>query len=83
MKTPITRLIEELKKSRTEYTDSAILATFDFAITTAFCHLDIEKRNIEESFNAGEMNVWNHKRDEGFEYTNETDYYIKTYNQND
>ena len=41
----------------------------------------IEKRQIQNAFNDGEMNIHNSKRDEGFEYGSAEQYYDKTFNK--
>jgi hypothetical protein len=42
----------------------------------------MEKLNIIETFSEGELNVWNHKRDESFEYEGGINYFEKTYINN-
>jgi hypothetical protein len=43
--------------------------------------LDKEKRMIIDSFNEGEFNVWNHERDECFEFESGQDFFNKTFNK--
>ena len=44
-------------------------------------YLPKEAATIRDAFDAGEANVWNSKRDEGFAYEGGTDYYNQTFNQ--
>ena len=41
----------------------------------------MEKQQIHNAFNDGEMNIHNSKRDEGFEYGSAEQYYDKTFNK--
>jgi len=42
-------------------------------------YLPMEKSEIRQAFDAGEINVWNNKRDESFEYEGGIDYFNKNY----
>jgi hypothetical protein len=39
----------------------------------------MEKSKIRQAFDDGEINVWNGKRDESFEFEGGIDYFEKTY----
>ena len=74
MKTPIEELLEYIKNAHT--------FTFlpeQLAKTIEEKYLPIEKANIRQAFDDGEMNVWNNKRDESFEYEGGIDYFNKKY----
>ena len=74
MKTPIEELLDYIKTAHTFTFLPEQLAAF---IEKEY--LPKEKSLIIDSYNSGEMNVWNAKRDEGFEYKGGDDYYNKTY----
>ena len=42
-------------------------------------YLPIENSVIKQAFNDGEINIWNEKRDEYYEYENGEDYFNKNY----
>lgn len=42
-------------------------------------YLPMEKADLRQAFDDGEMNVWNNKRDEGFQYDGGIDYFNKNY----
>lgn len=42
-------------------------------------YLHIENSVIKQAFNDGEINIWNEKRDEYYEYENGEDYFNKNY----
>lgn len=42
-------------------------------------YLPMEKADLRNAFDNGEINVWNGKRDESFEFKGGMDYYNKTY----
>ena len=42
-------------------------------------YLPMEKADLRNAFDNGEINVWNGKRDESFEFEGGMDYYNKTY----
>jgi hypothetical protein len=44
--------------------------------------LPIEKSQIRQAFDDGEINVWNGKRDESFEFEGGINYFEKTYKNN-
>ena len=74
MKTPMQELLEYIKTAHT--------FTFlpdQLAKTIEDKYLGMEKLNIIETFSDGELNIWNNKRDECFEYHGGEDYYNKTY----
>ena len=74
MKTPMQELLEYIKNAHT--------FTFlpeQLAKTIEDKYLGMEKLNIIETFSEGELNIWNHKRDEFFEYHGGEDYYNKTF----
>jgi hypothetical protein len=77
MKTPMQELLEYIKTAHT--------FTFlpeQLAKTIEEKYLPMEKLNIIETFSEGELNVWNHKRDESFEYEGGINYFEKTYINN-
>lgn len=74
MKTPMQELLEYIKNAHT--------FTFlpeQLAKTIEEKYLPMEKADIRQAFDDGEMNVWNNKRDEGFEFEGGIDYFNKTY----
>jgi hypothetical protein len=77
MKTPMQELLEYIKTAHT--------FTFlpeQLAKTIEEKYLPMEKLNIIETFSEGELNVWNQKRDESFEYEGGINYFEKTYINN-
>jgi hypothetical protein len=74
MKTPMQELLEYIKNAHT--------FTFlpdQLAKTIEDKYLPMEKSKIREAFDDGEINVWNGKRDECFEFEGGIDYFEKTY----
>ena len=74
MKTPMEELLHYIKTAHT--------FTFlpeQFAAFIEKEYLPKEKSHIINSYNSGEMNIWNSKRDECYEYEGGSDYYNKTY----
>jgi hypothetical protein len=45
-------------------------------------YLPLEKSTITNAFDAGESNIWNSKRDEGFDFEGGADYYKQTFTNN-
>lgn len=75
MKTPMQELLEYIKTAHT--------FTFlpeQLAKTIEEKYLPKEKVHIIDSYNSGEMNIWNHKRDDFFEYEGGQDYFNKNFN---
>jgi len=65
-----------------EYIKTAHTFTFlpeQLAKTIEEKYLPMEKADLRNAFDNGEINVWNSKRDEGFEFEGGIDYYNKTY----
>ena len=65
-----------------EYIKNAHTFTFlpeQLAKTIEEKYLPMEKADIRQAFDDGEMNVWNNKRDESFEYEGGIDYFNKKY----
>ncbi len=65
-----------------EYIKTANALTFlpeQLAKTIEDKYLPMEKAKIREAFDDGEINVWNGKRDESFEFEGGIDYFEKTY----
>jgi hypothetical protein len=74
MKTPMQLLLEYIKTANT--------FTFlpeQLAKTIEEKYLPMEKADLRNAFDNGEINVWNGKRDESFEFEGGMDYYNKTY----
>jgi hypothetical protein len=74
MKTPMQLLLEYIKTAHT--------FTFlpeQLAKTIEKKYLPMEKADLRNAFDNGEINVWNGKRDESFEFEGGMDYYNKTY----
>ena len=74
MKTPMQKLLEYIKNANT--------FTFlpeQLAKTIEEKYLPMEKADLRNAFDNGEINVWNSKRDEGFEFEGGIDYFNKTY----
>jgi hypothetical protein len=74
MKTPMQLLLEYIK--------TAHAFTFlpeQLAKTIEDKYLPMEKADLRNAFDNGEINVWNGKRDESFEFEGGMDYYNKTY----
>jgi hypothetical protein len=72
--TPMQELLEYIKNAHT--------FTFlpdQLAKTIEDKYLPMEKSIIRQSFDDGEINVWNGKRDESFEFEGGIDYFDKTY----
>jgi hypothetical protein len=77
MKTSMQELLEYIKTAHT--------FTFlpeQLAKTIEDKYLPIEKSQIRQAFDDGEINVWNGKRDESFEYEGGINYFDKTYKTN-
>ncbi len=77
MKTPMQQLLEYIKTANT--------FTFlpeQLAKTIEEKYLPIEKTQIRQAFDDGEINVWNAKRDESFEFEGGINYFEKTYINN-
>ncbi len=77
MKTPMQELLEYIKTAHT--------FTFipeQLAKTIEEKYLPMEKSIIRQAFDDGEMNVWNVKRDEGFEFEGGINYFEKKYINN-
>jgi hypothetical protein len=77
MKTSMQELLEYIKNAHT--------FTFlpeQLAKTIEDKYLPIEKAQIRQAFDDGEINVWNGKRDESFEYDGGKNYFDKTYKNN-
>jgi hypothetical protein len=73
MKTPMQLLLEYIKTANT--------FTFlpeQLAKTIEEKYLPMEKADLRNAFDNGEINVWNGKRDESFEFEGGMDYYNKT-----
>ena len=65
-----------------EYIKTAHTFTFlpeQLAKTIEEKYLPMEKADLRNAFDNGEINVWNGKRDESFEFESGMDYYNKTY----
>ena len=65
-----------------EYIKTAHTFTFlpeQLAKTIEEKYLPMEKADLRNAFDNGEINVWNGKRDESFEFEGGMDYYNKTY----
>ena len=65
-----------------EYIKTADTFTFlpeQLAKTIEEKYLPMEKADLRNAFDNGEINVWNGKRDESFEFEGGMDYYNKTY----
>ena len=65
-----------------EYIKNANALTFlpeQLAKTIEEKYLPMEKSKIRQAFDDGEINVWNGKRDESFEFEGGIDYYNKIY----
>ncbi len=65
-----------------EYIKTAHTFTFlpeQLAKTIEDKYLPMEKADLRNAFDNGEINVWNGKRDESFEFEGGMDYYNKTY----
>jgi len=65
-----------------EYIKNANTFTFlpeQLAKTIEEKYLPMEKADLRNAFDNGEINVWNSKRDEGFEFEGGIDYFNKTY----
>ena len=74
MKTSMQELLEYIKTAHT--------FTFlpeQLAKTIEEKYLPMEKADLRNAFDNGEINVWNGKRDESFEFEGGMDYYNKTY----
>jgi hypothetical protein len=74
MKTPMQLLLEYIKTAHT--------FTFlpeQLAKTIEEKYLPMEKADLRNAFDNGEINVWNGKRDESFEFEGGMDYFNKTY----
>ena len=72
--TPMQELLEYIKNAHT--------FTFlpeQLAKTIKDKYLPMEKSIIRQAFDDGEINVWNGKRDESFEFEGGIDYFEKTY----
>jgi hypothetical protein len=68
-----------------EYIKTANTFTFlpeQLAKTIEDKYLHIEERQIEQAFDDGEINVWNSKIDESFEFEGGINYFEKTYKNN-
>jgi hypothetical protein len=68
-----------------EYIKSANTFTFlpeQLAKTIEDKYLYIEEVQIRQAFDDGEINVWNGKRDESFEFEGGINYFEKTYIKN-
>lgn len=77
MKTAMQELVEYIKNAHTlTFLPEQLVKTIEEQ------YLSKEKSIIRQAFDDGEMNVWNSKRDEGFEYKGGIDYFDKNYNQN-
>lgn len=77
MKTPMEHLLDYIKTANT--------FTFlpeQLAKIIEEKYLPMEKSDIRNAFDNGEMNVWNNKRDEYFEFEGGIDYFNKIYNKN-
>jgi hypothetical protein len=77
MKTSMQELLEYIKTAHT--------FTFlpdQLAKTIEDKYLPIEERQIEQAFDDGEINVWNSRRDESFEFEGGINYFEKTYKNN-
>ncbi len=65
-----------------EYIKTAHTFTFlpeQLAKTIEDKYLPMEKADLRNAFDNGEINVWNGKRDKSFEFEGGMDYYNKTY----
>lgn len=65
-----------------EYIKTAHTFTFlpeQLAKTIEEKYLPMERADLRNAFDNGEINVWNGKRDESFEFEGGMDYYNKTY----
>jgi hypothetical protein len=74
MKTPMQLLLEYIKTAHT-----FTLLPEQLAKTIEEKYLPMEKADLRNAFDNGEINVWNGKRDESFEFEGGMDYYNKTY----
>ncbi len=77
MKTSMQELLEYIKTAHT--------FTFlpeQLAKTIEEKYLHIEQTQIRQAFDDGEINVWNGKRDESFEFEGGINYFEKTYKNN-
>ena len=65
-----------------EYIKTAHTFTFlpeQLAKTIEDKYLPMERADLRNAFDNGEINVWNGKRDESFEFEGGIDYFNKTY----
>lgn len=77
MKTALEQLIDYIKNANTfTFLPEQLIKVIEEK------YLPIEKCDIRQAFDDGEMNVWNNKRDEQFEYEGGIDYFNKKYNKN-
>jgi hypothetical protein len=76
MQTPIEELLNYIKTAHTfTFLPDQLASLIEKE------YLPKEKAHIIDSYNSGEMNIWNHKRDDFFEYEGGQDYFDKTYKQ--
>lgn len=74
MKTTLEQLVDYIKNAHTfTFLPEQLVKVIEEQ------YIPIEKANIRQAFDDGEMNVWNGKRDESFEFEGGIDYYNKTY----
>ena len=74
MKTPMQELLDYIKNAH-----AFTFLPEQLAKTIEDKYLPMEKADLRNAFDNGEINVWNGKRDESFEFEGGIDYYNKTY----
>lgn len=74
MKTPMQEILEYIKNA-----NALTFLPEQLAKTIEEKYLPMEKSKIRQAFDDGEINVWNGKRDESFEFEGGIDYYNKIY----
>ena len=77
--TPVSKVIDAFEKSLVKMPDCEIKNAIKICKEIAELILDYEQSCIKDAFNEGEMNVWNHERDQCFEFEGGTDYFNKNF----
>ena len=72
--TPMQQLLQYIKNA-----NAITFLPEQLAKTIEEKYLPIEKSIIIQTFDSGEMNVWNSKRDESFEYKGGIDFFNQNY----
>lgn len=72
--TPMQQLLQYIKNA-----NAVTFLPEQLAKTIEEKYLPIEKSTIIQTFDMGEMNIWNSKRDESFEYEGGIDFFNQNY----